>query len=174
MAVIATDIQFRLSGGSGNSDPEASLGGVMSSNSVVGSPTTNNIFDNVTADEALAGDINYRCIYILNSNTVDGLISGKVWIESNTPSADTNIAIGLDPAGVGDGSTTGVATTIADEDTAPSGVTFSSPATEGAALAIPAMTASQGIALWVRRTVTEEAEPVTSDPFTITFKGSPA
>lgn len=31
MAITSTDLQFRLSGGSANSDPDASLGGAISS-----------------------------------------------------------------------------------------------------------------------------------------------
>lgn len=174
MAVIASDIKYLLSGGAANTDPNEALGGKISSTEVIFSPELNNLFDDVSADQALAGVTEYRCIYIKNDHSTDGLTSGKVWISSNTPSAGTEIAIGLDPAGVGDGDTTGEATTIADEESAPSGVSFSSPSTEGAALAVAAMPAQEGFALWVRRTVTAETESASNDPFTLTFKGTPA
>ena len=174
MAVIASDIKYYLSGGAANTDPDLALGGKVSTTEVVVSPSLNSIFDDVTADQALAGIVEYRCIYVFNGNLTDNLTSGKVWISANTPSAGTEIAIGLDPAGVGDGDTTGEAATIVDEETAPAGVTFSSPSTEGASLAIAAMAAQEGFALWIRRTVTEDTEAANNDPFTITFKGTPA
>lgn len=173
MAVVSSDIKYYLSGGAANTDPDAALGGKVSTTEVVFSPDLNNLFDDVTADQALAGAVEYRCLYVFNGHATDGLSSGKMWISANTPSAGTEIAIGLDPAGVGDGDTTGEAATIADEETAPVGVTFSSPSTEGASLAIAAMAAQEGFALWVRRTVTTDTEAASDDPFTLTFKGTP-
>lgn len=47
MAIIDSEIQYRLSGGASNSDPNASLGGVKSSTAWV-----NNMFDDVSAAQA--------------------------------------------------------------------------------------------------------------------------
>lgn len=174
MPVAASDIHFRLSGGAANTSPSASLGAKMSNTEVVLSPIMNNLFDDVTALEASAGSVEYRCIYVSNRHATDALTSGKVWINANTPSTDTTIAIGLDPAGVGNGDTSGEATSVVNETTAPSGVTFSSPSTEGASLTIGAIAALNGFALWVRRTVNPSSAPVSNDPFSLTFKGIPA
>ena len=174
MPVIASDLKYRLSGGAANTSPAASLGGKVSNTEVELSPILNNIFDDVTADQSLAGKTEYRCIYVTNEHATDGLSAGKIWIAANTPSAGTIIAIGLDPAGVGDGNTTGEATTIADEDDVPTGVTFSSPSTEGAALTTAAIPAQEGFAVWIRRSVSPATEAVANDPFTLTFKGTPA
>lgn len=173
MAVIATDIDIRLSGGSSQSDPNLSLGGAKSSVEVNFAAILNNLFDNVSDSEALAGDVEYRCVYVHNSNGSSALTDAKAYITSNTPSADTTIAIGVDPAGVGNGSSTGVATTAANENTAPAGVTFSTPTTDAAALALGTLGAGQSAALWIRRTVTAGAMPVSSDPFTIRVIGTP-
>lgn len=174
MAVIASDMKYLLSGGAANTDPNDALGGKISSTEVVISPTKNNLFDDVSSAEASSGKVEYRCLYVFNDHSTDGLTSGKLWISQNTPSSGTLIAIGLDPAGVGDGDTTGEATTIADETSVPSGVTFSSPSTEGAALDIAAIAAQEGFAVWVRRTVSAATEAAPTDPFTLTFKGTPA
>ncbi len=53
-----SSLQILLTGGAGNSDPNASPGGEMSANQISGTPM-NNLFDNVTADEAAAGDVEY-------------------------------------------------------------------------------------------------------------------
>ena len=47
---------WRLSGGAANTNPLASLGGIMSTSTAAGS----NIFDDVTGDEGAAGDVEYR------------------------------------------------------------------------------------------------------------------
>ena len=55
------------------------------------------IFDTVTKAQALAGLIEYRCIYIKNTGTVadvDDKIDVEVFIAQNTPGAD-NITLGL-------------------------------------------------------------------------------
>ena len=65
MAIAASDILIRLSGGSGNSDPNAALGGVMSTSTAVTDNTTHNLFDVVSGTESAAGDIEYRGVYVL-------------------------------------------------------------------------------------------------------------
>ena len=64
MAIIASDIKKRLSGGASNTAPLLSLGGIMSTTTEAGA----SIFDDVTSGEASAGDIEYRCIYALNTH----------------------------------------------------------------------------------------------------------
>ena len=49
MAIISTDINYRLSGGAANSDTAASLGGAKSS------VAASNYFDDVSSAEASAG-----------------------------------------------------------------------------------------------------------------------
>lgn len=112
----------------------------------------NNLFDDVTKAEALAGNINYRCIYIKNTHATDTATNVSLWIHQDSLGADT-IAIGADPAGVGDGSTTGVATTIINEATAPAGVTFSQPLSEAAAINLGTFTFGTGRAVWIKRDV---------------------
>jgi len=60
---MAATLEFRLTGGSSNSDPDQSLGGVTSSNEI-SSTAMNNLFDNVTPTEASSGDVEYRAIDI--------------------------------------------------------------------------------------------------------------
>jgi len=105
------------------------------------------LFDDVTKAEALAGDIEYRCFYLRNDHGTDAVSAAAIWIHADSVGGD-NISLGLDPAGVG-----GTGATIADETTAPVGVTFSTPNTEAGALVIAAMTAGQAVAIWARRTV---------------------
>jgi hypothetical protein len=173
MAVVASDLKIFLSGGASNSNPNNSIGGIISS-SEVSTTVMNNLFDNVSDAEAVAGDVEYRCIYLSNENATDTLNAAAVFIQSNTPSGDSAIAIGLDPAGIGNGSTTGVAATPANENTAPAGVTFSTPSDSGSALAIGTLDAGEVQAIWIRRTISAAAASAASDPFTLRVTGTPA
>ena len=160
MAIVTADIEYRLSGGSGNSSPAASLGGAKSS-TVVGS----DLFDDVGSSESAAGDVEYRCIYVHNDHGSLTMESSKIWIQANTPSPDTTIAIGLGTSAIN-----GTEQTVGDESTAPSGVSFSSPTSEGTALSLGNIPFGQHKAVWVRRTVTAGASAYNSDSFTLRVK----
>lgn len=160
MAIVTADIEYRLSGGAANSSPAASLGGAKSS-TVVGS----DLFDDVASGESAAGDTEYRCVYVHNDHGSLTMESAKVWIQANTPSPDTVIAIGVGTAAIN-----GTEQTVADESTAPSGVTFSSPTSEGTSLSLGNIPFSQHKAVWIRRTVTAGASAYNSDSFTLRVK----
>jgi|688.fasta_scaffold17139_19 hypothetical protein len=72
MTTNANDITLWLSGGASNINANLSLGGDPSIFPVT-SNVLNNLFDDVSADEALNGDENYRCIYIFNDGDT------KIW-----------------------------------------------------------------------------------------------
>ncbi len=110
-----------------------------------------NVFDSVTPINSLIGSVEYRCLYIKNAGTVT-VNDARVWIKQLTTGPD-ELDIGLDPAGAGNGSTTGVATTIAVETDAPAGVTFSRPLSYNTGLIIGTLAPGQAIAFWERRTV---------------------
>lgn len=173
MAILAADIQYRLSGGAGNSNPNASLGGAMSSTAAGDS-----LFDNVSSAEASAGRIEYRCIYVRNNHATLALENAKVWIVSNTPSAQTAVAIGVGTAAVNTAEQDVTTfSPIGTEQTAPVGVSFQAAATEGAALLLNSTTgipAQQYKAIWIRRTVDAGAAAYNNDTFTIRVKGDTA
>lgn len=161
MAITATDIEYRLSGGAANADPIASLGGAKSSVAVTGST----LWDTVTGDESTAGSVEYRCLYVHNAHATLTLTAAKVWLQANTASDDTQLAIGLGTSAVG-----GDEQSVADEATAPAGVTFSEPANKAAGLAIGDLAPGQSKAVWLRRTVNAGAA-ASNDTATIRVAG---
>lgn len=182
----AGDLQFYLSGGANNTDPNSSLGGVISATDVVAEAIFRNLFDDVASGELTAGTVEYRCFYIRNTSPTSTLYSSEMWL-SDSASGTTKIDIGPDSAGTGNGVVSGVATTIANELTAPSGVTFSAPT--GTPHGVPftgprgmrygnpnlvlgTLEPGQCLAIWVKRTVfaTTVASPL--DNCTITLSGS--
>lgn len=160
MAIIASEIEYRLSGGASNSNPNASLGGVKSSNAV---PI--NLFDDVSSAEAASGLVEYRCIYIHNSNASLTLIDPKLWIQTNTPSATTTVAVGLGTSAQG-----GIEQTVANEGSAPFGVTFSEPSDFLSGISLGDIPAGGHRAVWVRRTV-NAGTSATADSFTLRVQG---
>lgn len=160
MAILSTDIIYRLSGGAANSDPNASLGGAKSSTAM---PTS--IFDDVSSAEASAGDIEYRCIYIHNNHGSLTLQAPKIFIQANTPSATTTVAIGLGTSTQG-----GTEQTVADESTAPSGVSFAEPADFASGIALGDIPPDGHRAVWIRRTITA-GTAAANDGFTLRVTG---
>lgn len=160
MPIASSDIKYRLSGGGSNTDPNASLGGAVSS-----TDAASTIFDNVSSGEASAGDTEYRCVYVKNNHGSLTLTSPKVWIQANTPSGDTTVEISLGTSAVN-----GTEQTIADENTSPTGTSFSSAANEGAGLSLGDLAPGATKAVWIKRIVTAAAAAA-NDSFTLRVKG---
>lgn len=160
---MAADLELHLSGGAANTSPAAALGGARSTAAggvVPEGATANSLFDDVSGAEEQAGDIEYRGVYVRNVGTVDAQ-NVKVWLSANTADAQTQIALALADEGVNV-----TMETIANENTAPVGPSFSEPATEGAGLSMGTIPAGQHYGLWLRRTV-DAGAGASSDSFTI-------
>jgi hypothetical protein len=168
MAITASDLKIYLSGGAGNSDPNASLGGVISSTEVTDN-TTHNLFDQVSGTESNAGDTEYRGVYLKNTHGTLTLQNTKIYISSNTGSSDTTIDIALDG-----GATNATMETLTDESTAPSGETFTAPTTYAGGLSIGSLAAGEKKGLFIRRTVNASAAAVNDDAVTIKYDGDTA
>lgn len=157
MPIISSEMKLMLSGGSANTDPAASLGGAASATAASGST----LWDNVSGAEAAAGDTEYRCVYVKNTNGSLTALSTVIFIQANTPSADSTLDIGLGTSAVN-----GTEQSVANENTAPTGVTFVPAATQGAALNIGDLAPNATKAVWVRRTVNAGAAAA-NDTFTL-------
>lgn len=158
MAIVASDIVMRLSGGSGNTDPDSSLGGAISSTAVVDN-SINDLWDNVSGQETTDGDVEYRCVYIRNSHATLTAFTALLWIDTNTTSTSTTVEIGLGTSAID-----GIEQTVANESSAPSGVTFSA-AGVGTELSIGDLDADQHKAIWIRRTVTALGSATDDDTY---------
>ena len=164
MAIVAGDLLIRLSGGSGNSDPNASLGGVMSTSTNVVDNTTHNLFDQVSGTESNAGDTEYRGCYLLNNHGSLTAQAATIYISSNTTQADTSAEIAL--AGEGLNATI---ETVGNENTAPAGETFSSPSTYATGLVMGNIPFSQRYGFWVKRIINAGAVAFNDDAMTMKF-----
>jgi hypothetical protein len=172
MAIIASDIVVRLSGGAANTSQAASLGGARSTagGGIVVTDTINNVWSDVSGAEGAAGSTKYRCIYILNNHGSLTYTAPKIWISSNTTSADDDITIGL-----GSSAVNGTEQTIANEDTAPTGgVTFSNPTSFATGIALSDLPFGQHRAVWIKRVVNTNAAAANANPYTLSIQGETA
>jgi hypothetical protein len=171
MAILTADIKYYLSGGAGNTDPNLSLGGVRSTTTEVVDNVDNNLFDDVTGDEADIGDIEYRGIFVRNENATLTWTSIKFWVSQDTSSTDDEIDIAI----TGLGKNVAMETCV-DEDTAPSpAVTFSHPTTKATGLSIVDLSPNDYFGIWFRRTVNASASAASGVNFKFTCEGdSPA
>lgn len=132
-------ISVFLSGGASNIDQAASLGGAISN-----ATAPLEIFGAVPVED-FSGSVRYRCVYVKATTAQNGLV---VWVASETPSLDTTVAIGWGAA------INETEDTVANESTAPSGVTFSSPDSRPTGASGGDFSAGDYRALWIRYTIT--------------------
>lgn len=174
MTITSAEIKYCLSGGTTNTAPANSIGGARSTvdpGGIITSGVLNNLWQDVDATQAQSGSTKYRCIYVRNTNLADTWTSPKIWISTLTTSDDDEVDIGLGTSAVN-----GTEQSVANENTAPSGVTFSRPITKAGGLTLAAtLTAGQHKAVWVKRTVNPGAASESNNFYVLTSEGdSPA
>ena len=158
MAVTSSDIKYFLS--------TNGLGGNITATQIV-SGDLHNVFDIVSKDESRDGDVEYRCIYVKNTNAIDTFKEVTTYLTSQTPSVTTSLAFGLGTAAVG-----GIEQTVIDESTAPIGVSFTESLGSGNAQSIGDIAPNLHKAIWLRRTIQSGTSAASTDTATITVDGS--
>lgn len=172
--ILGADIQYRMSGGANNGNPANSIGGPISlvepgelnlTNGVMGA-----LWDFVPLSEATAGlAAEFRCIYAYNANE-NGvkLVNAILWFEGLNKDSNIINSIGLDPSGLN-----GTAQTIANETTAPVGVTFVQPTTKHTGLSLGTMSAGSFYPFWLKRQIQASSTPFFQDSFRLRIEGEP-
>ena len=121
--------------------------------SILVSPIQNAVFDDISRTDSFAGATAYRCCYLFNAHDTDPFDNVSLFI-SGQPSGPDDLFVGLDPAGIGNGSSTGVAALIPSESTPPDpALIFSQPNSIETALNLGPLEPGQARALWLQRVV---------------------
>lgn len=147
---MASTLQFNYTGGASNSSPAASLGGAHSSVQLAAA-AMDNFFADVDVAEAQAGSVKYRAFDITNTgdaasaNTSVGLAQAVQGVNGGAY-ADITFSFGIESSPLNS------TTSIANEDTAPTGVTFTAE-NSLPGLPLPAIPAGGYCRVWVRRNV---------------------
>ena len=168
MAIAASDIKLRISGSSASAtDPNGSFGGAMStvSGGIITTNVLNNDMDDITSAEASTGITIYHNYYYKNEHATLTYISPKFYIDTQTNSGDTSVAMAL----VAEAKN--VATTrLANEETVPATVVFTTPANYAGGIAIGSLDAADYRGIWVKYIVGSSASAVL-DAYTLGIQG---
>jgi len=106
-------------------------------------------FDNVASADAVAGSVKYRAI--MGRNSYSGpAINMAIWLDA---AANENIEIGYELAVAGE------IQSIADEDTAPTGITWVNGITDATGILIPYVPAGDSFGIWIKRTIAADSDP---------------
>lgn len=170
MPIVASDILWRYSGGAGNTNPNAALGGAMSTagGGTVDDGVLHDLFDAVASAESLAGDTEYRGIYILNNHATLTLLDARIYF--STAANDLDIALA-------DEAINSTIETIANEGTAPVGPVFSHPTTYAGGLQLNSATGlapADDKGIWVRRVIPAAAGAESAHSESLVVEGDTA
>lgn len=164
MPIVDTDVKCLISGGAGNTNPNASLGGEVSVTEIVDN-TVNNLFALAPASEAEAGSIKYRGFFVKNTHATLTLTAPKIYISSNTPSGTTAVTVALAAE------TGSPMDTIANEDTAPDpAVSFVTAVDFANGLSLGDLAPGEVKGVWVKWTI-NAGTVATDDQMTFAVKG---
>lgn len=160
MPLTNTDVRAYLSiktGAAGNStaqgDANLSLGKYISTTAAPG--TLNALFDSITPARNGASEVDYRCVFVRNLHATLTATNYKVWLEGGDPAGGPTLAIAVDTTAASPiGQAGSQALEIATDTTAPAGLTWVTPTSDGAGLAMGNIPAGQCRAFWVRCSAT--------------------
>ena len=173
-AITSGEILFKYSvaaaaGDTTSGTAAASLGDQVSTTQWSGGGA-NDLFDDISGAENAASTVDYRCIFVHNSNASNALENAVVYLSAEV-SGGAGIAVGADTTAASAlASGSAQALTVANETTAPAGVSFSSPTTAGSGVALGTISPGQVKAFWVRRTAANTSA-LSGDGVTIAVTG---
>lgn len=132
-------------------------GGAITAN-VITLATLQNLFNNIPSVKASSGVTKYACFYVKNNHGTESVTAVLAYLLQNTPSDDTAVRIGLGTAAVKTQEQS-----IANDETAPTGVTFVTAVDQANALALPDMAAGDYKAIWIEYVVDANASAINLD-----------
>ena len=139
------------------------LAGSNKSDTITLTSLMDNFFDSVSSAEAAAGSTEYRALIVKNDSAY-AMYNAVAWLAQNTPFPDDAVWIAIEAAAAN------AIQAIANETTAPAGLTWSLAATEGAALAIGNFAAGAAYGIWLKRIVAPTANRYAANNFLLTVK----
>lgn len=157
-AIIASEIVWRFTttaGAAGDSTANTTVGtflGKYAATSAWAGGGTNDLFADITGAQNAASQVDYAGLAILNNNAANAAQNSVAYLSSEV-AGGASIAIGADTtAASAKASATAQLLTIANNTTAPAGVSFSSPTTAGSGVSLGNIPVANVKGLWVRRT----------------------
>ncbi len=183
MAIAATDILIKLSiktGAAGNAsaqaDPNASLGKYISTTQLSGT-ALNNLFDDISGLDNAALVSEYRCLFVHNNHATLPLYDTVAWLSGGDPAGGANITLAADTVAASAIGASAAQALEAATDQAPgasiTGLSYSTPSTSAAGVALGTISPGQCKAFWVKRTGANSAA-ISLETITLAITGSTA
>lgn len=149
MSIVSSDILIF------SSALTASSGGTISTTQIV-DDNLNNLFPDITGDQAAAGVQLYKKVFIQNSNVTLTFQSVLLWLASVAPSSETiALAVG----------------TSSDSNPLDSGLVYTSPITQASAIALGSILPLASVGIWIQKTTTQGATSFPVSNFQLAIKG---
>lgn len=162
-AITVAELLFKLSvktGAAGNSTtstPGGSLGKYVSTSLWAGG-VINDLFDDVSGAENAASTVDFRCVFLHNTNAANPLVAPKLYLSAETAGGASVSLASDNVAASAPGATAAQAAEIATETTAPVGTSaFSAPTTAATGIPLSDVPSGQVKALWIRRAAANSA-----------------
>jgi len=175
MAITESDLLFKYTGSGSTTNPEQSLGGTLSPNTIP-SGQANMVFDDVTGSESESGNINhYRAIAIHNSHSSYIWMNTSIRVSGYVRASGTHdtIYFGVEKPS---GSPSSIQT-IASETVAPTGVSWTEEGNPSAWVQISGADYDGSIGpddwagIWLKRTIPPNCEAFSNRSCTIEVIG---
>lgn len=167
-AMQASDLTVRLSGGAGNTDQAASIGGAAGAVVAFDPAAANALWGAILGSVAQAGGTFYRGVYFANDHPVESLTATTAYIANQYDATGLQVAVAAaaDP--------TVELPVLASGTTAPPGVTFSTTTDPAAGPSLGTIPPGGRRAAWLRLTVAPGTYGVTADAFEVDTRGTPS
>lgn len=162
-AIITSEIVWRFSttaGAAGDTTANTTVStflGKYAATSAWAGGGTNDLFADITGAQNAASQVDYAGLAILNNNGANTLQNAVAYISSEV-AGGASTAIGADTtAASAKGAAPAQLLTIANNTTAPAGVSFSSPTTLGTGISLGNIPVANVKGLWIRRSAANTA-----------------
>ena len=176
MPIQTSDLKFKYSGtntpgsSAAQPNPNASLGGYVST-TIWSGGVLDDLFSDITALENMNSQVDYRCIFLHNSNGTNTFLSPVVWFSANV-AGGADVALGIDPTPASIVSSSGAqAVVIATGTTAPAGVSFRTPTSYATGIGLSDLLSNFVVGIWVQRSATNSTA-LNNDGFTLSVQGN--
>lgn len=170
--ILRYSVKTGAAGNSTASSAAASLGTWISTTAWAGG-AANDLFDDISGAENAASTVDYRCIFVYNSNAANTLTSAVVYLSAEV-AGGASIAVAADTTAASALASGTAQALTGTTETAPgagvTGLTYSSPTTAGTGVALGNIPVGQVKAFWIRRTAANTAA-LSADGVTIAISG---
>ena len=178
MPITSSDLLFKYTGSGSTANPELSLGGTLSTNTIP-SNVNNNIFDDVTGSESSLGAQHYRAIGIHNTLDTHIWMNTSIRVDGYVRAASNYdvIYFGVEQPQGTVGTPEGTIQTISSETVEPSGISWTAEGTPSAWVQISGKDYTGSIGpddwagIWLQRSIPAGAAAFNNRSCTIRVQG---